>query len=61
MFLEISRNILGKWGAVVLDFYLAHQVILNLIIIAYGITMIIIRRTRKKKAKEISQQKENKE
>jgi len=61
MFAEIIKNLLGPWGMKVLDFYLAHQLIINLIVIAYAITMIVIRRNRKKKAEEISQQKENTE
>ncbi len=50
MFWEIIKGALGPWGMVVMEFYLSHQVIINLIVVAYGITMIVIRRRRKNKA-----------
>ncbi len=61
MFDAISRSLLGRYGSVVLEFYLENQLIINLIVIAYGITMIVIRRRRKKKAEEEAQQKEKTE
>ncbi len=49
MFLEMSKSLLGEWGTAILDFYLAHQLIINIIIISYGIIMIIFRRKKKRK------------
>lgn len=60
MFDAISRSLLGQYGTLVLDFYLENQIIINLIVVAYGVSMIVIRRRRKNKT-ATEEQKENKE
>ena len=60
MFESIIQSLLGSWGRTVLDFYLEHQLVINLVVIAYGITMIVLRRRKQHRAAE-SKQKENNE
>ena len=58
MFEAIIKSLLGPWGQKVLAFYLEYQLVINSIVILYGIVIIVIRRRRKAAAS--SKQKENK-
>lgn len=50
MFEAAIRSMLGGWGNVVLDFYLEHQLIFNLVVLTWGVAMIVLRRRKKQKA-----------
>jgi len=44
MIAEVSRNILGPYGVLILDFYLEHQMPINLAVVVYGVVLILRRR-----------------
>jgi len=50
MFENIVRSFLGDWGSVVLDFYISNQLIINLVILTWGITIMVLRRKKRRAA-----------
>lgn len=62
MFMELSRSLLGEWGTGLLDFYLANQLIINILVVTYGVAVIIIQRrkaSRKRSTKEVNSNERN--
>ncbi len=50
MFAELTRSLLGKYGVMVLDFYLEHQMPINAAVVLYGAAMIYRGQWRRKNA-----------
>ena len=61
MFLNLIKSILGPWGIVVMNFYIEHQLIINLLVVSYAVFMIIIRQKRKKLSENINQRSDTNE
>ncbi|MBI9104690.1 MAG: hypothetical protein JEY99_19905 [Spirochaetales bacterium] len=52
MFKEITHSIVGKWGSLVLDFYIENQLIFNLLIVTYAGIMLVLRVRRRKRSEK---------
>lgn len=50
MFENIVRSVLGDWGSGVLDFYIENQLIINLVILTWGVVMMVLRRRKRRAA-----------
>jgi len=61
MFLNLIKSILGPWGIVVMNFYIEHQLIINLLVVSYAVFMIIIRQKRKKLSENINERSDTNE
>jgi hypothetical protein len=55
MFAAIIEVHLGKYGMMLLDFYMAHRVIINFIVVGYGLILILAHRNFKQVAKILKQ------
>ena len=49
MFESITKSLLGSWGSAVLEFVTEYQLIISIAVVAWGITMMVIRRRKKSK------------
>ena len=52
MFENIINSLLGEWGAPVLSFVYKYQLIISIVVVAFGIVMIVRRRNKNKKITE---------
>ncbi len=48
MYEWLSESLLGKYGVKILHFYLDYQLLINSLVIVYGIIMLVIYQRRKK-------------
>ncbi len=61
MFKALSESLLGNWGSAAMNFVLEHQLIFSLIVVAFGVVMIVLKRRSREKEAEENKTKESNE
>ena len=59
MFAQIVQTHLGKYSMMLLDFYLAHHIVFNLLVLGYGVVLIVAHRNFERVSEKILQKMKN--
>jgi|GEM_PF-4732752 len=61
MFQNLIESLLGEWGPEAISFVNEHQLIISIVVVAFGVILIVRKRRKQAQDNANDEQKENKE